>query len=809
MRRTASAAVALGVLVAVPAAASARWESLYSGPGPRPGPNLLYERPAVAPQLTNSGVWRARPILVSGATAYRKGEFLYQDYLYDDHGARRQPDPTDPRTAGNLFSRPNGTYTYPTDPRYANNAADLVELRLKPLLRSTAFRVTLNTLKDPSLVAFTIAIGGRPGEEREFPHGANVRAPASLFLTVHPDGSRLVAELARAADGRTVPGRAPRVALDRGRRQIEVRVSHRQWNPRRRTVRLAAGVGLWDGATNRYLLPRPAADSSHPGGAGAASAPAAFYNVAYRTQEPLPSPTEGLNVVTSAAWWRDRAQGTALAAGDISRLFANVSFRKLALKAKRKRVRRRYRACGRRCSRRVRVRLPRVRGARVVRATVRYGGRVLRRARGHDLRHLRVRRPTRRRFVLRVRVRTNRVPQRADNGGVPRSGPMDRILASHFETAQGADFSRSCLTQAAACLGQYRGRLQPYAIYVPRKPRAASGWGMTLLLHSLSAPYNQYLGTRNQAQFGERGPGSIVITPEARGPDENYENYGASDVFEVWADVARRYRLDPAWSVITGYSMGGVGTFKLGSQFPDLFARAQPTVGFESEADVLASLRNVPVLMWNNVGDELVNQALYNGTAAKLDSLGYRYELDEYQPCANSNCSPVFANHIQLAINDQYAPAAAFLGTARVDRSPTHVTYVLEADRNHANLRLMGDHAYWIYGLRLRGGSEGQIDAISRGFGTGDPAAGGTRLGAGTLSGGNMRTIAFAQRSKRWGSAPRAAVRNQIDVTATNLAAASIDVRRAHVDCGVKVNVTSNGPIAIALPGCGRTVHAG
>src|SRR5882762_8480817 len=82
--------------------------------GHRPGPDLLYAPAASAPQLTNAGIWRAPPILVSGATAERSGEFLYQDFLYDDHGARQAPDPADPRTAGNLFSRPNGTYTYPT-----------------------------------------------------------------------------------------------------------------------------------------------------------------------------------------------------------------------------------------------------------------------------------------------------------------------------------------------------------------------------------------------------------------------------------------------------------------------------------------------------------------------------------------------------------------------------------------------------------------------------------------------------------------------------------------------------------------------
>src|SRR3954451_15363657 len=211
------AVVAVGVMSAV--AATAQAGSLYTGPGPRPGPKLLYSKPAKAPQLANAGIWKAKPILVSGTTAYRRGEFLYQDYLYDDNGARQTPDPADPRTAGNLFSKPNGTYTYPTGEGYNNNAADFVELRVKPLHKATALRVTLNTLLDPSKIAFSIGIGR--GKLREFPFGANVRAPAKLFVTVHPSGKRLVAD-----------HKGP-VKLSLRRRQIDARVPHRAGNPKR------------------------------------------------------------------------------------------------------------------------------------------------------------------------------------------------------------------------------------------------------------------------------------------------------------------------------------------------------------------------------------------------------------------------------------------------------------------------------------------------------------------------------------------------------------------------------------------------
>ncbi|MBV9311322.1 MAG: hypothetical protein JOZ73_10845, partial [Solirubrobacterales bacterium] len=678
----------------------------------------------------------------------RRGEFLYQDFLYDDHGAHEVADPSDPRAAseGDLFSKPNGTYTYPTGPGYAGDAADLVEFRVKPQRKSTLFRITLNTLENPSLVAFSVAIGGRPGHAFQFPDGANVKAPASLFLTVHPSGGRMVADLVQAGSGTRVRGAVPRVRVDRRRRQITVAIAHRSWNPRRRTIRLAAGVGLWNSASRSYLLPRAQADATHPGGAGTAARPAAFFNVAFRRAEPFPSPSEGPRAVLDAAWWRDRAQGGALAQGDISQFYANVSFRKLARKKR-------------------------------------------------------------------------------DDSGIPRSGPMDRILASRFSLGQGTNFSHECgfggASNPRSCTPEYLGQLEPYAIYIPRSHRPHGGYGMTLLLHSLSANYNQFLGTNNQHQFGERPSSSIVLTTEARGPDQFYQGYGGAEVFEAWADVARRYRLNPAYTQIAGYSMGGLGTFTLAEQFPDLFARAQPTVGDETNHDVLASLRNVPVLMWNNSADELVNPGFFLPTANALDSLGYRYELDTFVPCALTShpekCSPLFPDHLELAINDQYAPAAAFLDDARVNLSPAHVTYVVDAARNRPDIGLGADHAYWLYHLKLRnpsqhgasGDPEGKVDAFSHGIGRGDPHPGGTQTGAGTLTGGNLGPLHFTRTSKQWGSEPSSPRSNVLDLTATNISAASIDVKRAHVNCQVGLNVHTDGPLTITLEGCKRVAHFG
>src|SRR5882757_8642486 len=104
---------ALVLLAWAPAASATSLPSVSSGH--RPGPDVLYWPAARAPQLENTGIWHAPPILVSGASAYRDGEYLYQGFLYDDHGANGQlRDQNDPAWSSQAFARPSGSYTYPT-----------------------------------------------------------------------------------------------------------------------------------------------------------------------------------------------------------------------------------------------------------------------------------------------------------------------------------------------------------------------------------------------------------------------------------------------------------------------------------------------------------------------------------------------------------------------------------------------------------------------------------------------------------------------------------------------------------------------
>jgi hypothetical protein len=72
------------------------------------------------------------------------------------------------------------------------------------------------------------------------------------------------------------------------------------------------------------------------------------------------------------------------------------------------------------------------------------------------------------------------------------------------------------------------------------------------------------------------------------------------------------------------------------------------------------------------------------------------------------------------------------------------------------------------------------------------------------LSDGYLGTVRYLRSSRGWAQAPSIPRSDTIDLSATNLASASIDVKRAHVSCHVTLHVKTDGPITISLPGCNR-----
>jgi hypothetical protein len=692
--------------------------------GHRPGPDALYLPAPDAPQLQNAGVWQADPILVSGAVAYSQGEFIYQDFLYDDHGAAGIPDPNAPiGSRAHLFSPTAGTYTYPTNPRYANNAADLVEFRIKPTATDTHFRFTLNSMVETGLTAITVAFGPSSPEPTALPTAwpleAGVRSISDTFFTVIGDQVQMYPE-----DGQTVF--APAI-VDQVRRQVSFSVPRSTWDPGDEELSVVVGVGLRNLYANAYLQPMIGpANAMTPGGASPLRT--ALVNVGPRLNEPNPDlatiPTYTIGDAAAGAavqahWWRERQQADQLRLGDVQPFATPIDF-----------------------------------GA------------------------------------LREGVE--------DDSRVPKTGPINRILASRYEFGQGLDPSKVCFSigganLGAACQGRLVGQLQPYALYIPEGEPPAEGWGIGLLLHSLSANQNQYSGSRNQSQMAALGGGTLVITPSGRGPDGFYAGTAEADTFETWADVVRHYPVNPDRAVVSGYSMGGFGTYRLLARFPDLFSSGFAVVSTPGAAGpLLAGLRNTPLVTWAAVADELVPVTGTEATLEDLEALGLRFSSRLF----------LTADHLTLATNDEYQEGFDQLPDVEVDRDPMHVTFVVDPAQD--SLDVVADHAYWLSGITRRGTSgRGTIDAVSGGFGYGDAAPMPLETAPGVMLGGNHGPKPHLQRDLRWGAASATPITDSLQIRATGVAAVTIDPVRARISCSASLDVQTDGPLAVTITGCG------
>ncbi|MCA1711330.1 MAG: hypothetical protein LC789_06710 [Actinobacteria bacterium] len=697
--------------------------------GHRPGPDVLYAAPPRAPQLENRDPrFRASPLLVSGTEAYVAGEYLYQDYLYDDHGSLAMPvDPanqtaTDSTTvnglSANALAYQVGSITYPTDPVYAGNAADLVEFRMVPGADSTAYRFTLDTLRRADTTILTLALD----TDRSATTGARTlpRDPGASFpgtdavLTTWGTGAEVSTF---AADGTLLKTTPVQVRTDLEADQLTVTVPRSVQDPSGK-IRATLAAGLYDKASGGWKRPKSGdPTATDEGGAGLYDpSPSGILNLGFRFDEPV----QHQNTPP------DEQQAEAL----------------------------------------------------------------------------RAHRPT----AYAHEIDVTALRSKATRSTVPSTGLQIRMYPSrlHLGDGLGEPFPNE------------RGQLQPYAVHIPPSGATGRPHGLLLSIHSNGQHYWQYDGTGIMTELGDARD-AVVLSPLGRGHGGWYIDSSEDDIFESWADLARHVRLDPEKVAISGYSMGGYATYRLGGLYPDLFGKAfsvvgppgkklwippmPPSDGIQTLSNLwLENTRNVPFLNFAMSTDELVPvvgpvaQNLGNPALGikGFDQLGYRFRFLLFEG----------GEHYTLAALGYHFPIAQqFLGDAKLDRDPAHVTFAYVPGSDNRGFGLVHDHAYWVSDVRLADlsagpGAKGVLDVRSEAFGVGDPASAPEQTAG-------VQGLPYVEKGRTWGPVPKTPVANKADVTVTNLRTATLQLDRARLTTvrPLTLDVTADRASTLVLAG--------
>ena len=256
----------------------------------------------------------------------------------------------------------------------------------------------------------------------------------------------------------------------------------------------------------------------------------------------------------------------------------------------------------------------------------------------------------------------------------------------------------------------YLGRVQPYGVYVPTTYRPGTPTPLTWMLHSLSVQHNQY-GALDPMQVLQtcEDRRSICATILGRGPDMWYFDEAEVDFWEVWNRLATTYTLDPDRTVISGYSMGGYGSYKLGLTYPHLFAKGMslagpPTCGIRVSGEIrtpsnegrctdegdtgllVGNARHVPFVIASGVLDELVPFTSILEQVDEFDSRGYRYHA-EYYPAEG---------HIPYAAKDAFARPTSELGRTTRQAVAARIDYSWFPNLARPELGIGSVGVYWL-----------------------------------------------------------------------------------------------------------------
>lgn len=249
---------------------------------------------------------------------------------------------------------------------------------------------------------------------------------------------------------------------------------------------------------------------------------------------------------------------------------------------------------------------------------------------------------------------------------------------------------------------------QPYGLYLPQNFDANKKYPLVIMLHGAGSNHRLALrrvfGKSNAPDENDveasryfpewRDVDFIVAAPFARGT-MGYQSVAEKDVYDVLADVKKRFPIDEDRVFLTGLSMGGGGTLWLGLSRPDVWAALAPVCPAPPEGtDELApNALNLPLHFFHGGADPVVAPAGVRDWVQRLKDSGTQVEYTEYRDVGHNSWE------------NAYQDGAVFMWFSqfRRNRFPERVRFVTS--------RYEYSTAYWVRMDELTPGTVASLDA--------------------------------------------------------------------------------------------------
>lgn len=184
-----------------------------------------------------------------------------------------------------------------------------------------------------------------------------------------------------------------------------------------------------------------------------------------------------------------------------------------------------------------------------------------------------------------------------------------------------------------AHLSKVDGTGQPFMVAIPDDYDPNRAWPLILTLHANNHLHHTLAGlsvesANEDGTMAEWQEPFVQLWPLGRSSRGKWRALSEFDAIEALDYVRSHWNIDPDRIHLEGYSMGGSGTFELGSRHPDWFASAAPQAGFAPAAPI-ENMLNLPVYAFHNIGDPSIAISMSRGLVRQLAEFGGQAILDE------------------------------------------------------------------------------------------------------------------------------------------------------------------------------------
>lgn len=185
-----------------------------------------------------------------------------------------------------------------------------------------------------------------------------------------------------------------------------------------------------------------------------------------------------------------------------------------------------------------------------------------------------------------------------------------------------------------------------YVLYLPPDYQSSGSqrWPLMLFLHGAGERGTDVQraiihGPMSLVKQGTNFP-FIIVAPQCP-PGQIWEN---EPLLQLLDSIGQQYAVDPKRVYLTGLSMGGYGTWKLGLQHPERFAALVPICGGGNMIDVVLGPRDqpdefkrLPIWAFHGAKDEVVPLTESERMVKQLQKLGVKNVKLTIYPEANHN----------------------------------------------------------------------------------------------------------------------------------------------------------------------------